>query len=298
VREDDPNDRIPHQARRDLRGQYPLFAWVDHVDLVQSNFLDMFVADHYVVHYLVDFGKSLGTMGLTDKYIREGYNYSFDWKAHFSDFFTLGLLPHPWNCRLNPGAPTGVSPTFTSNYFDPDGWRADIPHPAFEEADRYDMFWGTKLVARFTPAQIRAAVEAGRFSDPNAVNYLTDTLIARQQATLRYWFARVNPLDRFAINANALCFSDLAIEHQLAAAASTHYELTSYDAGGHAMGSVTISPAAAGPTCTHDVIVANGANSYTIVKITTQRADFAGSTFVHLAKTPAGAWQVIGIWRI
>ena len=33
VRDDDPNDHIPHELRRDQRGLYPLTAWVDHIDL-------------------------------------------------------------------------------------------------------------------------------------------------------------------------------------------------------------------------------------------------------------------------
>lgn len=303
VRDDDPNDRIPHQLRRDLRGLYPLTAWVDHIDLVQSNFLDMFVADpanpsaHYVVHYLVDFGKSLGTMGITDQFIREGWNYSFDWRFLFRDVFTLGLMPHPWNDRTA-DKPYGVSPTFVAEPFEPARWRPDIPTPAFDEADRYDMFWGTKILARFTRDQIRAAVDAGRYTDPQAVAYLTETLVARQQATMRTWFHEVNPLDGLAATGRGLCFADLAIDHQLAPAAGTHYELTSYDANGHPIGRVTVAAAPTGPTCTPDVIVSTSSNSYTIVKITTQRADFTGSTLVHMAKAPTGEWRVIGIWRI
>jgi hypothetical protein len=300
VRDDDPNDRIPHELRRDQRGLFPLTAWVDHVDLVQSNFLDMFVNDRgarYVVHYLVDFGKSLGTMGVTDSYIRVGWNYSFDWRFLFRDIFTLGLAPRPWNRRLRP-VPVGVSPAFDSERFDPARWRPDIPVPAFDEADRYDMFWGAKLVARFTREQIQAAVEAGRFTDPQAVAYLTDTLVARQQATLRYWFSRVNPLDGFAATGRGLCFSDLAIAHGLAPAEGTSYALTSYDAGGRRIGAVTVPAVATGPTCTPDVIMSTAPDTYTIVKITTQRPTFSGSTFVHVARAPTGEWRVIGVWRI
>jgi hypothetical protein len=304
VREDDPNDTIPHRDRRDQRGMYPVVAWVDHIDLVQSNWLDMLVTDpanpsvHYVVHYLVDFGKSLGTMGVTDSFIREGYNYSFDWRAHMEEIFTLGLLPRPWNHRLNPSPPLGVSPTFTPAYFTGDTWKPDIPVPAFDSADRYDMFWGAKIVGRFTPDQIRAAVEAARFTEPAAANYLVQTLLARQAELVRTWASKVNPLDKFAATGRGLCFEDVAIEHQLAAATTTHYQLQSYDKVGHAIGMVTIPAAESGPTCTGDVIMSTAPDTYTIVKITTQRPDFAGSTFVHLAKAPTGEWHVIGIWRI
>jgi hypothetical protein len=115
---------------------------------------------------------------------------------------------------------------------------------------------------------------------------------------VKFWFSKVNPLDRFAVQGNALCFSDLAIDHQLASAANTRYELVSYGGGGHPLGGVTVPAAPAGATCTHGVIVTTGADSYTIVKITTQRPAYGGSTLVHLAKAPTGEWRVIGIWRI
>jgi hypothetical protein len=48
-----------------------MFAWLDHVDVKQHNSLDMWVTDpeeatrHYVKHYYIDFGKSLGQKWMT-----------------------------------------------------------------------------------------------------------------------------------------------------------------------------------------------------------------------------------------
>ena len=299
----DPNDRIPHQLRRDQRGQYPLFAWLDHVDLTQSNFLDMWVESprdpsrHHVVHYKVDFGKSLSVMAVTDHYLRDGYAYTFDWEHLATALFSLGLAPRPWQHRFGMVL-TGVSPTFSALSFDPGAWHPDLPYPPFQDADRFDMFWGTKILARFTRAQIHAAVEAARFSDPRTVEYLTDTLVARQRETEAYWYARVNPLDRFRAVGDALCFDDLAIAAQLASPQDTHYELASYDRQGRALGRTVIAAPGAG-ACTRGAIVSAAADGYTIVKITTLRPEYAGSTFVHVARDPrSGAWHVIGVWRI
>jgi hypothetical protein len=69
---DDPNDRIPHEARRDLRGLLAIDTWLDAVDVTEGQFVDSWVEDpavkgrHYVVHYAVDFGKSMGAMGDID----------------------------------------------------------------------------------------------------------------------------------------------------------------------------------------------------------------------------------------
>jgi len=43
TRIDDPNDTIAHQHRRELRGQYVLFSWLDHTDVQTDNTLDMWV---------------------------------------------------------------------------------------------------------------------------------------------------------------------------------------------------------------------------------------------------------------
>jgi hypothetical protein len=301
VRKGDPNDRIPHQDRRDLRGQYPLFAWVQHIDLVQANFLDVLIAPpsdpshRYVEHYLLDFGRGLGAGAVIEKDLRSSYEYIVD----FSEpTITFGLVPRAWGHVWAPRL-TGVSPTFVSEGFDPGAWKPDIPYAPFNAADRLDMFWGTKILAHFTPAQIRAAVEAARFSDPRTVAYLTNTLVARQRATLAHWYAQVNPLDQFTTTADALCFQDLAIGAQLASPAQTHYELASYDRYARPIGRIVIAASPNGATCTRAVRVAGDGDGYTMVRITTSRPGFAGSTFVHLARAPGtGAWRVIGVWRI
>jgi hypothetical protein len=302
VRRGDLNDRIPHQDRRDLRGQYPLFAWVQHVDLVQANFLDMLITPdsdssrRYVVHYLIDFGRDLGVLDLAEQNIRANDRYLVDWSE---PVLTFGIAPRAWGHHWAPTL-TGVSPTFVATDFDPGAWRPVIPYAPFDAADRFDMFWGAKILARFTPAQIRAAVEAAQFSDPRTVEYLTNTLVARQRATVAYWYARVNPLDKFTATAGGLCFEDLAITAQLASPGQTRYELASYDRAERPLGRVVIDgvPGAAA-ICTGSVKLANAGDGYTIVKITTSRPAYTGSTAVHLARDGGtGAWRVIGVWRM
>lgn len=304
VRRGDPNDRIAHQDRRDLRGLYPLFAWVDHVDLASSNFLDMWIADpadrrrRYVVHYKLDFGKSMGTMAATNRDPRIGYAYVFDSKTSNQSLFTLGMAPRRWGHDFAPQL-TGVAPTFVADGFDPGDWHPALPYEPFEAADSFDMFWGAKILARFTPAQIRAAVEAGQFSDPRTVDYLTNTLLARQRATLEHWYTRVNPLDRFAMNGDALCFDDLAIATDIRSAARTRYDLASYDRNGALLGSTASGAAANGTSCVRGVRLATAGDGYTIVKVTTSAPGFSEATFVHLARDPSsGAMRIIGIWRV
>jgi hypothetical protein len=301
LRAGDPNDRIRHQDRRDLRGQYPIFAWVDHVDLVRGNFLDTWITaatgKRYVMHYLLDFNKSLGVIGATLNYLRAGHEYLLEWKLIGSPLFTFGLAPRPWGHEWAPPF-RGVSPTFLSSNFSPGGWKPVIQYAPFTAADRFDKFWGAKIVGRFTPEQIRAAVEAGQFTSKQAVDYLTKTLIERQRMTEEYWYGQVNPLDHFKAN-GGLCFEDLAITNQFIGAEKTRYELMSYDHSGHPLGDVFVNASQNGTTCTPVLKLAQAADGYTIVRVTTIRGAFSGTTYVHIAKDRGtGGLHVIGIWRI
>ncbi|MBV8757089.1 MAG: hypothetical protein JO257_07440 [Deltaproteobacteria bacterium] len=301
VREDDPNDRIPHELRRDLRGFYSIAAWLDHEDIQESNFLDLWVADpsdaqrHYVKHYLIDFGKSLGVMATTSSDPRRGFEYWFDPSQMSWSLLTAGAVPRHWEQREFPRL-RGVG-AFGLAAFDPGDWFIASPaYVPFTTVDRYDAFWGAKIVMRFSREQLRAIISTGQLTDPRAADYLVDTLVARQRATGEYWFDRVNPLDRFEVVGSMVCFDDLALRYRFTGEI-TSYAVTTYDRQGHALGTTGMRAETA-RTCTPAVSLAPAGDSYRIVEITTQRSTFAGRTLVHMARDPAtGGLRVIGVWR-
>ncbi|MDB4958960.1 MAG: hypothetical protein JWO36_6529 [Myxococcales bacterium] len=307
VRADDPNDRIPHELRRDLRGAYPMFAWLEHGDIQEGNFLDVWVADprdrrrHYLEHYLIDFGKALGVMAITAHDPRRGHERVVDFPKMAGSFVTLALLARSWEGRYPP-ALRGVG-LFEAASYDPGTWVPDAASYApLLAADRFDKLWGAKILARFTREQIHAAVEQGRLSDPRAVEYITEVLVARQRATARYWFSQTSPLDRFEATASdgdqTLCFDDLLIASQLATPA-TRYEITSYDRDQRPIAMrYELAPGARGRTCA-PLALAGGFDGYTIVQIVTSRPEFTGTTRVHVARDPSSSTpRVIGVWRL
>jgi hypothetical protein len=302
VRKDDRNDRIPHELRRDLRGAYAIFEWVDHVDVQESNFVDAWVKDarspklHYVKHYLIDFGKSLGVMATTGIDPRRGHAYVVDFGDMVQSFAEVGLVERSWEPRRAPKL-RGVG-LFEAETYDPGAWKNDYPvYAPFLLADRFDKFWGAKILIRFTPEQLHAIVETGQLSDPRAVEYVTNTLVARQRATAAYWFARVNPLDHFTLAAGQLCFDDLSLVYGFSAAATTSYRAIGYTRDAHPFGGAGLRPDAAGHACV-PVELAADADGYTMIRIETIRPDFHGATIVHLARAPTSREpHVIGIWR-
>src|SRR5206468_54890 len=115
--------------------------------------------------------------------------YSFDIPDILYNLVTLGLADNAWRHRP---LVTPIHGLFDADTFDPGSWHPDSPaYVPFLDADRYDNFWGAKILARFSRADIRAAVDAARFSEPGTADYIVDTLVARQHRTMDYWFARV-----------------------------------------------------------------------------------------------------------
>jgi hypothetical protein len=304
VRADDPNDRIPHEMRRDLRGMYSLYAWMDVVDVWPGNTLDVWATDptdpqrHYVKHYSLDFGLSMGAMGMKYFDLRRGYEYRLEWPHAFAALFSFGVWRPAWEDRPMVNI-RGVGSLFSAQGYDPGSWRPGLPYLPFETMDRFDAFWGAKLVGRFSRAQIRAAVEAGRFSDPRAVDYLTDTLVARQRMTVAYWYQRVNPLDNFRIGDGTVCFDDLALRQGIATdPRATRYVITPRDPDGHIVGvTISIGAAQGGRTCAPLSTLSYAAEAYTILQVTTLRPGFQQMLHVHIARNAAGATHVIGVWR-
>ncbi len=302
VREDDPNDRIPHELRRDLRGLYSLFAWLDHVDIHGANMLDMYISDpadarrHYVKHYWIDYGIALGYGARKNEERRYGYEWYVDYPRIAQSLFSFGLIKNQWEAR-DPQSRRGAGMLETKLY-DPGAWRSTTPaYRPIYTADQFDKFWGAKIIMRFTREQIRAAVDAARLSDPGVASWLTEALIARQRATGAYWFSRVNPLDRFIATPDKLCFDDLAIEHAFVAPAGTTYTLTAYSSSGDELAARAVVAGASGVTC-GPLSLASDNEGYTIVRVDTKRTTFKGSTYVHVARDPATrSPRVIGIWR-
>jgi hypothetical protein len=307
VRPDDPNDRIPHEQRRSVRGQKAIFSWLNHTDMQEDNTLDAFIrypgpdgkpTDRgHVVHYLIDFGKAFGVMGYVMDWKTVGYTYRADVGMALRALVTLGLWQRPWD-GLSAPKYQGLG-LFDARHFDAGAWRTNSPYWPFEDADRFDGYWGAKLVMRFSREQIAAAVDEARYSDPRTPPYMVDTLVARQRKVGAYWFRQVSPLDHFEVASIAggtkLCFDDLALVHGLESPRGHRYRVETFDAAGVALRANTL-PASANACVV--VPLAQGRSGYTIVKLAALRNALSlPPVFVHLARDASGAVRVIGVRR-
>ena len=203
---DDPNDIIPHEHRRELRGMRVFAAWVNHMDSRGINSLDTLIevdAGKRVRHYLLDFGSTLGSASNSAKSRRSGNSYLWDFADSMRTMGTFGLYIPRWAFVDFPSDLPAVG-RFEAKYFKPEAWVPHYENPAFENARPDDTFWAARRVMAFSDAAIRAAVETARYSDARATDYITQVLIERRDKIGRTWLTAVNPLVNFQLDASGM----------------------------------------------------------------------------------------------
>ena len=229
VRIDDPNDRIPHERRRSLRGLWVLAAWLNNTDVRRQNTLDTFVVVDerrklgYVRHHLIDFNDALGAAGERPKYVGEGYEGYIEWPAILGRLVGGGLI-YPYWLAVPPARYPSVG-VFEAEVFDPPRWSPAYPNPAFDEATARDTFWGAALLARFDRDRVAAAIAAARYSSPEAARYLLDVLMLRRAKLLRYAWRHMLPLADLSIEGTRLRMQDLEVAAGLIAAPRSGYQV-------------------------------------------------------------------------
>ena len=148
-RDDDPNDRIDHEHRRELRGLELFAGWLDHFDTKQHNSLDMFVTEgdrSFVKHYLIDFASTLG-VAANGPGQRFAYEYTVDLPAIGGRLFSLGLHESDW---MTVHRPEGLDEVgyFVSEPWDPLEFKPLQPNTAFANATGHDLYWAAKIISR------------------------------------------------------------------------------------------------------------------------------------------------------
>jgi hypothetical protein len=234
TRKDDPNDIIPHELRRELRGFQVIASWFNHVDVKEINTYDTYVSKgerRFIKHYFMDFGSTMGSGDFINGPCRVGYEYIFDGAAMGKTLLSLGHWERPWEpCRI-------VHPEvgwFEADLFDPATWKANYPNLAFVEMDTSDGYWGAKIVTAFDDDLVGILAEAGEYSRPEVTRYVEETFVRRRNKIGTYWLDLVTPLETMVLDAThrpwTLRFNDIAVERGYAAADKRVYQYEVKDA--------------------------------------------------------------------
>jgi hypothetical protein len=168
----------------------------------------------------------MGSDGRAPKPPKKGYANQVDLRDMFVSLITLGTKVWGWE-NAGPIEYPSVG-YFESEIFQPNKFDPIMPNPAFDEMTYRDAFWGAKIVMSFRDENLKALIDAGQYSDPNAREYLLKTLIERRDKIGRHWFAKVNPLDNIEYAKSDegmhIRFEDLAVKYGFANQAETKFK--------------------------------------------------------------------------
>jgi hypothetical protein len=231
-RDDDGNDRVNHEERRDLRGYGVFCSWVNNIDTTETNTLDTYVGARgrgHVVHYQQDVGGAFGARPHGTMEYWMGYDTYLSVPRIMASILSFGIVTRAWEgeaVRLRRARLVALYPEigwFDDDGFDPRGWHPSFDNPAFARATARDRYWGAKRVVQFSRAELATAISEGHYR-PEAARHLLEVLWRRRDAIARAWFAGVAPLDRFRVDHEQLCWDDLWIDGGLDVERSARYE--------------------------------------------------------------------------
>ena len=262
VRDDDPNDIIPHELRREIRGFRVLASWFNHVDVKEANTFDAYVTDgdrHYIRYHFIDFGSTMGSGDFVNGPCRVGYEYMFDGASIGKSFLTLGAWDRPWeeDCEIR----YPEVGRFEGELYDAGAWKPNYPNLAFRGMGEDDGYWGAKIVTAFGDDLVRALAEAGGYTRPEVTQFVEDAFRMRRDKIGRFWFDHVTPLEAFELETAGeqatLTFRDLGVERGVTEAGARTYAVAVKDplrlrtlerTESHDVGEVTIGLRATGST--------------------------------------------------
>jgi len=232
TRDDDPNDVVPHEDRRDLRGARMMAAWLGHFDSREQNTMTTWMSTDaknkdsspgHTLHWYIDLGDCFGSHWEWDSFNRRiNKSYYFDPADVSLDFLTLGIWQRRWDrAEETPGAE--MFAYFPKDEFHGDDWKGGYPNPAFARMTEHDGAWAARIITRFDDPLVRAAVEVGDYTNPFHTEVLTKALIRRRDAIRRRYFAKLSPLADVAVHGDELCANDLARASSTWPASAFHY---------------------------------------------------------------------------
>jgi hypothetical protein len=221
TRPDDPNDIVPHENRRELRGYAVFAAWVNHVDAKSINSLDTLVTENgraHVRHNLIDFGSALGSGGVGPADFWAGEEYLVEPASVGKRLVGFGFSFPKWHTDPYYESPSiGRLPEDNTD-FDPDAWKPRVRNRAFLNARLDDKFWAARKLAALSTPLLRAAVRAGDFGDPAAEDFLVRALAQRRDAIARAYLTAVNPILDPRLDGGILTFTNAAVDADVARA--------------------------------------------------------------------------------
>ncbi len=209
----------------------------------------------------------------------------------------MGIWDRPWRHVKYPDYP--AVGRFESDFFQPHLWKPEYPNPAFDRMQVQDAFWATRIVAQFSDEMVRAIVQTGNIADPEAEEYLIETLIKRRNKIVAHYLSQLNPLHNFRLTGNRdslrLEFENLGLEAGLGSVDSYQYQWFRFDNETQSQTKLGEQTSTQNPA----VPVPQVEETYLVVQLSTvssEQPNWAKSVKVFL-RNSSGQLQVVGLER-
>ena len=307
TRPDDPNDVVPHEHRRELRGYGTFSAWLNHVDSKSINTLDTIVDQGWPDSRSsspAGFGSTIGSAGVYPREAYEGWEYLAEGKKALAGMPSLGLYVKNWRTIPLYRASIRSAPSrSTTRSGTPSGGNRGTPIPRSARRALDDKFWAARRLQAFTDEMLIALVAVGRFNDPKGEEMLARFLIDRRDAILRRYLPAVNPVvDVRMSSSDVLTFRNAAVDADVARAPAGYVVVwqrfdnatgaTTHVAETHASGTHVNAPkglpTAAGTYLRVDISAIGGPDSWTEPAHAFFRRETADWTLVGFERVPSG----------
>ena len=153
TRSDDPNDVVPHEHRRELRGYGTFAAWLNHVDSKSINTLDTVVEQDGKAgrpSSPAGFRSTIWSAGVYPREAYEGWEYLAEGKKTLAGMVSFGLYAKNWRTiPLYRAHSAGAFPADNTQW-DPERWKPRYPNSAIRSARMDDKFWAARRLQAFT----------------------------------------------------------------------------------------------------------------------------------------------------
>jgi hypothetical protein len=221
TRADDPNDVIPHEHRRELRGYFVFAAWLNHVDVKGINSIVSLVTENdrtFIRRYLLDFGSILGSAGTEPREGWEGFETLVEAPREIlKRAVTFGLLVPKWRRMTFYETPAIGRVPRDNMSWNPNNWQPHITNAAFRHTRADDKFWAAYKLTFITEEIVRAAVAEGQFGDEASEKILVKMILERQAKILAAYLPAINPIvDPVLGTDGRLTFRNIAVETRVA----------------------------------------------------------------------------------
>lgn len=299
---DDPNDLVPHEHRRELRGYGTFAAWVNHVDSHAHNTLDALVRENgrsFVRHYLQDFSSTMGSASIGPREYWEGDEYIVEGKDALKQVPAFGLNFPRWHTRQVYEAPSVGRLPLENATFNPELWKPRVPIQSFLRARADDKFWAARKLAAMTDDLLRAAARTGEFGDSKSEDVFVKVLAERRDAIVRAYLPAVNPIaDPGLDSSGMLTFRNAAVDAGVAKApASYHAVWFAFD--NTTQNTRRIGETSGATTRLASASALTGAPEFVKVELSAEGGPASWSVPVHAYFRRQGtSWRLVGFERV